>query len=152
MDIELVKTKLQEKLPEYGYELYSISYSRQKGDEILSLVLDRVAPIDMNAIVEISNVISSYLDELNIIEEKYTLDISSLGAEKPLNPDKLKDYVGKYVHVHLTNPIEGENIYEGDLLEVNDEAFTLQYRIKTRTKKVSILLSNIYKIRLAIKF
>ena len=38
------------------------------------------------------------------------------------------------------------------LIEVNEDSITLSYRIKTRVKQVVILLSNIYKIRLAIKF
>ena len=62
------------------------------------------------------------------------------------------DYVNSYVNVHLTNPINGENIYEGDLVAVNEDNILLSYRQKTRTKTVDIQKSNISKIRLAIKF
>ena len=54
--------------------------------------------------------------------------------------------------MHVTNAVEGENIFEGTLEEVNQDSIVLSYRIKTRVKKVVILQSNIYKIRLAIKF
>jgi ribosome maturation factor RimP len=54
--------------------------------------------------------------------------------------------------VHLTNPIKGENIYEGDLKEVDDDKIIITYRQKTRSIDLEILKSNIYKIRLAIKF
>ena len=94
----------------------------------------------------------AYLDELNPFEKAYTLDISSLGAEKPLKVEKLNDYVGRYVHVHLINPIKGENIYEGDLNNVSGEAITITYRNKTRSIPVEINKENISKIRLAIKF
>ena len=114
--------------------------------------MDRVEPIDMEAIVEVSRVLNAYLDELNPFENSYTLDISSLGAEKPLNKDKLGDYVNRYIHVHLVNPIAGENIYEGTLVGQDEEKITLEYRVKTRTKVVDIQKSNISKIRLAIKF
>ena len=149
MELEqLVKSKLQE----IGYELISINSHIEKGEHLLSIVVDRVEPIDMEAIVEVSRVLNAYLDELNPFENSYTLDISSLGAEKPLNKDKLGDYVNRYIHVHLVNPIAGENIYEGTLVSQDEEKITLQYRVKTRTKVVDIQKSNISKIRLAIKF
>ena len=147
-----LEQSIRSKLQEIGYELISINSHIEKGEHLLSIVVDRVEPIDMEAIVEVSHVLNAYLDELNPFENSYTLDISSLGAEKPLNKDKLGDYVGRYIHVHLTNPINGENIYEGTLVGQDEEKITLEYRVKTRTKVVDIQKSNISKIRLAIKF
>ncbi len=147
-----LEQQVREKLNSYGYELISINSRTEKGEHILSIVIDRVEPIDMDAIVEISRVLNEYLDELNPFENSYTLDISSLGAEKPLQKDKLGDYVNRYVHVHLINPIEGENIYEGTLVGQDEEKIALEYKVKTRTKKVDITKENISKIRLAIKF
>ena len=152
MDIIRHKEALEKKISELGYDLISINRKIEKGDVIISIVVDRVDPIDMDSIVSLSNELSSYIDSIDESNEKYFLDISSLGAEKPLKIESLKDYVGRYVNVHIVNPIGGENIFEGDLLEVNEDSITLSYRIKTRVKQVVILLSNIYKIRLAIKF
>ena len=152
MDINYLKPLLEKKINELGYELIEIKSSKVKTDLVLSIVVDRVEPIDMNAIVDISNHLSTYLDEIDKSEQAYLLDISSLGAEKPLKISELDKYVSRYVNVHVTNPIEGENIFEGELSEVNDDSITVTYKIKTRVKKVVILLNNIYKIRLAIKF
>ena len=148
--MELVKLKelIEKKLNELGYDLVSLSFSK----ETLAIVVDKDVEIDMNMIVDLTNEINAYLDELNPFEKAYTLDLSSLGAEKPLKVEKLDKYVGKYVHVHLVNPIKGENIYEGDLKNVNQEAITLVYRNKTRSIEVEINKANISKIRLAIKF
>ena len=148
--MELVKLKglIETKLNELGYELYSLSFSK----ETLSIVVDKEEEIDMKMIVDLTNVINAYLDELNPFENAYTLDLSSLGAEKPLKIEKLDKYIGKYVHVHLVNPIKGENIYEGDLKNVNKDTITLVYKNKTRSIEVEINKANISKIRLAIKF
>lgn len=148
MDLNTLKKLISEKLNEQGYELYSLSFA----NETLSVVVDRVKDIDMNAIVEITNVLNAYLDELNPFEKAYTLDVSSLGAEKPLKVEQLANYVGKFVHVHLINPIKGENIYEGDLISVKDETFTITYRMKTRSMSLEINKQNVSKVRLAIKF
>ena len=149
MDLEAL---LREKTNSLGYELVSVSQRIEKGDKILAIVVDRVKPIDMDAIVALSRELSDYLDELSPIEDAYTLDISSLGAEKPLKMEQLPLYIGSYIHVHLINPINRENIYEGDLVAVNEDNIQLSYRQKTRTKVVDITKANISKIRLAIKF
>lgn len=152
MDVNYLKPLLESKTQELGFELVSLLAKKESGVLYLSIVIDRVEPIDLNTISDFSNAISSYLDEIDHSDEKYTLDVCSLGAEKPLKIDSLSNYVGKYVNVHVTNALEGMNIFEGDLLEVNEDSITVSYRIKTRVKKVVILLCNIYKIRLAIKF
>ena len=152
MDLSKIKNLLEKKIEELGFEPISINRKVEKGDVFLSIVIDRVVPIDMDTIVKVSGDLSSYLDEIDDSEEKYFLDVSSLGAEKPLKVENLKDYVGRFIHVHVNNAINGLNIFEGDLVEVNEDSITLTYREKTRVKTVVILLSNIYKIRLAIKF
>ena len=152
MEVNNLELLLKEKLHELGYELVSVNLNVTKGNKVLSIVVDRVEPIDMDAIVELSHRLNEYLDEIDPIEGEYTLDISSLGAEKPLKVDELDKYIDRFVNVHLINPIDGENIYEGNLVTVSEQNITLSYRQKTRTKTVDITKSNISKIRLAIKF
>ena len=143
---------IKEKVESLGYEFISMNNRLEKGEKIVSIVVDRVEPIDMNSIVDLSRELNAYIDEINPFEESYTLDISSLGAEKPLKVEQLDKYLNRYIHVHLINPIEGENIYEGTLVSLNEETITLNFKVKTRTKTVDIPKANISKIRLAIKF
>lgn len=152
MNIELIKSSLEEKLSSLGYKLYSLSLKREKGNNVLSIVVDRVKPINMDDIVDLTGKISSYLDEIDISNDSYILDISSLGAEKPLEINELSQYIDSYINIHLINPINGENIYEGYIREVNEKELIIETRKKTRVIKLVILLDNIYKIRLAIKF
>ena len=152
MELSKIKPLLEAKISELGFEPISINKKIEKGDVLLSIVVDRVEPIDMDTIVKISQDLSTYLDEVDNSDEKYFLDISSLGAEKPLKIEDLDKYVGRFIHVHVNNAIDGMNIFEGDLVEVKEDSLTLTYRIKTRVKTVNILFNNIYKIRLAIKF
>ena len=148
MELSELKQLITKKVNSLGYELVSISYV----NATLSIVVDKEEDIDMEMIVSVTNELNSYLDELNPFEKAYTLDISSLGAEKPLKVEKLDKYIGKYINVHLINPIKGINIYEGDLVNVNNESIIINYKNKTRSISLEIAKSNIYKIRLAIKF
>ena len=152
MELNNLKELLEKKINECGYELYSLSLERRQGDLVLAIVVDRVQEIDMSAIVELTNVLNPYLDEINPFETSYSLDISSLGAEKPLKVERLNDYLESFIHVHLINPVKGENIYEGTLMSVSDSSIVLEYKIKTRSVTVEILKENISSVRLAIKF
>lgn len=152
MDLNALKPLIESKVNSLGYDLISLTSKKEGGDLFLSIVIDKVEPIDMNMIVEVTNVLSSYLDEIDSSNEAYMLDISSLGAEKPLKVEGLSNYVGRYINVHVNNAIMGENIFEGTLKKVNSDNIELEIRIKTRVKLITIENSNIYKIRLAIKF
>ena len=152
MELNQLKGLIESKVNELGYDLVEFNYAHKDGQDLLSVVVDKTVEIDMEMIVELTHALNDYLDELNPFEKPYTLDLSSLGAEKPLKVEKLDAYVGKYVNVHLVNPIKGENIYEGDLSEVDDDKIIITYRQKTRSIKLEVLKNNIYKIRLAIKF
>ena len=152
MEKKQIEKLLSEKLASLGFDLASFSISFSKNEQVVSIVVDRVENIDMEAITKLSQELSLFFDEIDPFDRAYTLDISSLGAEKPLKVEDLSKYLNSYVNVHLINPIDGENIYEGDLVDVKEEKITLSYRIKTRVKTVDITKSNISKIRLAIKF
>ena len=152
MNLEKIKPLLETKLSEMGYELYSLTFHANKGDKVLSVVVDKVKPIDMNEIVKVSEDVSAYLDEIDDSNDPYTLEVSSLGAEKPLKVEALANYIDRYVEVRLINPIEGENIYLGFIRKVEEESISLEIRIKSRIKEINITKSNISKIRLAIKF
>lgn len=154
MEINEFIDLLKNKIKSLSYELVDAKFQRENGDNYLHLVVDRIESINMNDIVELTNAINDYIDnELDISSlPSFIMDISSLGAEKPIKIDKINNYINKYIHVHLINPILGENIFEGDLIEVNDNQITIEFKIKTRKKVLVIEKSNISKIRLAIKF
>lgn len=152
IDVSLIKPEISKRLEELNYSLYSIKSFNDKGGTILEIVVDRDESIDLDDIVKVSNELSTLLDEIIKDDNPYTLDVSSLGAEKPIALEKLDKYVGKYVNLHLSNPYKGENILEGDLSSCNDSEVEITYKIKTRSVKVVIKRKDIDRARLAIKF
>ena len=149
-ELETVKSLINEALAKEGYELYSFKYMPRT--KILEIVVDRDEPINIDNITEISLLISELLDEHDFTETAYTLDVSSLGIEKPIDVNRLDKYVGKYVNLHLANPYKGKNTLEGDLVEVKDDQVLLTYKDKTRDIKCELNKKDIDKARLAIKF
>ena len=72
----------------YNYELYANDFSTNSEDVItpmnknkfLKIELDRVNGLDLDAVVEATNIINPILDEKDLIEENYILDVCSNGG------------------------------------------------------------------------
>lgn len=152
INVKLIENDIKKRLDELGYELYSLKSFNDRNGQILEVVVDREESIDLDDIVKVSDNISSLLDELITDDSPYTLDVSSLGAEKPISLEKLDKYQGKYVNVHLSHPYKGMNVLEGDLIEIDNEKVVITYKEKTRTIKAEVKRNDIDKARLAIKF
>lgn len=149
---ETIKNELQVPLEELGYVIVSVKYTRSKKGNILEIIVDKDDDISIEEIVQVSNLISPLLDVNDYIKENYTLDVTSLGAEKPIQISKLDKYIGKYVNIHLTHPYNGENILEGDLKNIDNGVVELEIKVKSKKKSCLIPLETIDRARLAIKF
>lgn len=149
-DLNTIKVLIEKGLSEIGYDLYSLKYLPR--GKTLEIVVDRLEPINLDDITLVSETISKILDEHDFTEDSYTLDVSSLGIEKPIELSKLHLYQGKYVNVHLSDPFKGMNTLEGTLSFIDDENVTIIYKDKTRDVKCDIKRKSIDKARLAIKF
>ena len=78
MDIEKkVRNLVEEKVNEIGVTIYSIIKEKEGNNYFLRITIDREVPIDVDTCVEVTNIINPILDENDIIEESYILDISS---------------------------------------------------------------------------
>lgn len=78
MDIDKkVRNLVEEKVNEIGVNIDSVIYEKEGNNNFLRITIDREAPIDVDTCVEVTNIINPILDENDIIEESYILDISS---------------------------------------------------------------------------
>ncbi len=146
--LDSVKDRINDLLVSLNYSLYSFKYTRG----LLEIVVDREETISMDDIVEVSQKISNLLDQYEFCEESYNLSVLSLGIEKPLNLEKLENYVGKYVALHLSNPYKGKNNLEGEIKEVDEEFVHLDVRDKSRTITIKLIKKDIDKGNIAVKF
>jgi len=149
---ESVKNLIEKPIMALGYTEVSVKYVKEFGTQYLRILVDRDDVIDLEDIVKVNDLVSPLLDEADLIQNEYVLDVTSFGAEKPIKVENLEKYVGKYVNVHLSNPYKGLNNLEGDLENVTEKEVTIVYKEKTRVIKAVINRQDIDKARLAIKF
>ena len=147
-----IETNISELLKKEGYFLASLKQRKERQTLILEVVVDSYDPINIEQITNISEKISELLDQIDQTDTPYTLDVSSLGAEKPISIETLDKYVERYVNVHLVNPYKGMNSLEGTLKSVTEKEVVIVYKEKTRSIEAVLEKENIDRARLAIKF
>ena len=72
-----VRKLIEEEVNKMGITIDSITYEKEGSNYFLRIVIDRDKIIDIDTCVEVTRVINPLLDEANIIEDSYILDISS---------------------------------------------------------------------------
>ena len=60
-----------------GINIDTIEYIKEGSNNFLRIIIDRDKPINIDECVEVTNIINPLLDDANIIEESYILDVST---------------------------------------------------------------------------
>ena len=148
-----IKNLIEKPIQALGYTEVEVKFVREFGTNYLRVMVDKDDEvIDLDEIVKVNDIVSPILDEADLIKTNYVLDVTTFGAEKPIDVAKLEKYVGRYINIHLTHPYKGLNIIEGTLESVDNDLIVISYKEKTRLIKCEIVRNTIDKARLAIKF
>ena len=126
------------------YELVDVEYVKER-DWYLRVFVDKAGGIDLDDCQALSEKLSARLDERDIIEGAYILEVSSPGIDRILKKDR--DFVreaGKVVDVTLYAPIDGKKIFTG-VLEGRDEK-------SLHLKEISLPRDKVAQVRLHIDF
>ncbi len=75
--LEQIKQSILEPMNELNIIIDSVTWERENNYNFLRIVLDKVNGIDLDAIVEATNIINPIIDELDLIDDEYILDILS---------------------------------------------------------------------------
>lgn len=72
-----VRELIEDEVSKMGIRIDSVVYEKEGSNYFLRIVIDRDKIIDIDTCVEVTKVINPLLDNLNVIDESYILDISS---------------------------------------------------------------------------
>ena len=75
--LDKIKEIISEPISKLDLVVDSIEYVTVGKNNFLNIVLDRINGIDLDTIVEATNIIKPILDEYDLISDEYILDISS---------------------------------------------------------------------------
>lgn len=74
---EKIRELLEKKVEEKGVKIDSVKLEKEDNNLFLRIVIDRDEIIDIDTCVEVTNIINPILDESNLIDEAYILDVST---------------------------------------------------------------------------
>lgn len=138
-----------------GLQLVDVEYVKEGRSWYLRVYVDKQGGIDVEEIAKVSDPISTAMDTIDPdpFPEKYILEVSSPGAERPLKTDAdLEKAVGEYIHISLYQPVDGQKVFEGTLQTLKATELTLVIKDKTRRIPRTFARDAIAHARLAIEF
>ncbi len=74
---EKIKNLLEKEVEDVGVIIDSVKLEKEDNNLFLRIVIDRDEIIDLDKCVEVTNIINPLLDKADLIEESYTLDVST---------------------------------------------------------------------------
>lgn len=142
---EAVEKIAEEILANTDYELVDVEYVKER-DWFLRVYIDKEGGIGLDDCQEVSGLLDEELEELNIINDRYILEVSSPGLDRALKKEKdFKREMGKLVDITLYKAIDGEKMITGKLTGYTKDIITID---ETR----EIALKDIALVRLHIDF
>lgn len=75
--LDKIRNIIEKPMEEIGINVCDIDYVTENKYHFLKITLDKVNGIDLDTIVEATNIINPLLDEYDLIKDEYILDISS---------------------------------------------------------------------------
>ncbi len=150
-----VKEKTEELLEpiisDENLELVDIEYVKEGQDWFLRVYIDKDNGITIDECEHVSRQLSDKLDEVDLIQGNYFLEVSSPGVERPLKTkEDFAKSINKNIYVTLYVHIEGEKEFEGILKSFTNDIVCIEYKFKARKKEVEIPYDKIAKARLAV--
>jgi ribosome maturation factor RimP len=126
MDVsERVRTLVEPLLEEQGLELIDVEHVRGT----LRVTVDRDGGIDLDGVGAATQLVSAALDAADPLPDRYTLEVSSPGVERPLRtPDHFRRAVGKDVTVKTVAGTDGERRLEGVLESADHDGVVVDGR------------------------
>ena len=142
---EAVEKIAEEILANTDYELVDVESVKER-DWFLRVYIDKEGGIGLDDCQEVSGLLDEKLEELNIINDRYILEVSSPGLDRALKKEKdFKREMGKLVDITLYKAIDGEKMITGKLTGYTKDIITID---ETR----EIALKDIALVRLHIDF
>ena len=72
-----VRNLIEEEVNKLGVRIDNIEYLKENGNYFLRITIDKDDLVDLDTCVEVTNIINPILDESNIIDDSYILDITT---------------------------------------------------------------------------
>jgi len=129
--VDKIKEIIEPILQEEQVELVEMIYRKEAGRQVLRLLVDKDNGIQLSDCIKLNEKIGRVLDEGNVIQENYVIEVDSPGIDRPFKVKR--DYeraIGRLVRVTLNEKILGKKEYIARLEEISDAGVKIDVKKK----------------------
>ena len=117
---------LQSAVEDLGCEFWGIECQRASRFMTVRLFIDKEGGVGVDDCADVSRQVSAILDVEDPIADKYNLEVSSPGLDRPLfTLEQFQRYVGEDIAVHLRIPVLDRRKWQGKLEKIENDMLTL---------------------------
>ena len=138
----LITAMVEPLLQDTGLTLVDVEYVREK-DWYLRIFLDKPGGVEIDDCQMVSEKLTEILDAEDPIPDKYFLEVSSPGIDRPLKKDRdFERALGEEVEVHLFKAVDGQKVFTGILsdFDAQDMVLTIAGEEKRFARKAASLV------------
>ncbi len=147
---EIVTELVQPIVEKNNYDLVDVEFVKEGANRFLRIYIDKPGGITIDDCQMVSQELSDKLDVTDPIEQAYFLEVSSPGLDRPLKKDKdFERYKGEVVEIKLFQPIDGQKVFEGELLGLSNNNILIK---KASDEIVEFERDKVAIVKRAVKF
>ncbi len=124
--VDRIFTDFRDEIDE-DIELVDSEFVKEGSNRILRVLIDKETGIGFDDCKQVTKVLETRLDEIDPIKEKYILEVSSCGIERPLK--KMADFErfeGRLAELKLYAPINNVKVIVGVLSGVKSDMILIE--------------------------
>ena len=143
--IDRVREIAEVYLREHGIELIDIVFRREGSGLVLRIVADTKDGITVSECAGLNNFLSEVLDREDVIQDRYTLEVSSPGLDRPIKTDRdFERSIGKVLELTTYEAIDGRKTHEGVLIGVEKDNVVVERQgVSTMIPRSKIALARL---------
>ncbi|WP_410686338.1 ribosome maturation factor RimP [Avibacterium paragallinarum] len=123
---EKLRDLLQDPVEDLGCELWGIECQRMGRFLTVRLYIDKEGGVSVDDCADVSRQVSAILDVEDPIADKYNLEVSSPGLDRPLfTLNQYARFIGQEILVHLRMPVLDRRKWQGVLEKIDNDMLTL---------------------------
>jgi ribosome maturation factor RimP len=147
---ELAESALKELSTDGGHFIVDVLYFEKQRPAKLMIIVDGDNGVTIDTCANLSRKLSALLDEQNVPDNAYVLEVTTPGVDQPL---KMKRQYFKNAGRQFKVQLKDKTIVQGKLEEVTDEKLNIRQVIdKKETKLVEVPFNQIEKAFVMVSF
>lgn len=133
----------------WGIEVVDVEFIPEHGRWVLRVYIDKPGGVTLDDCGDFSSELSTVLDVEDPVPERYALEVSSPGLDRPLKkPRDFERFIGRKAKIKTREPIEGRRNFKAVIRGVSDEGVVVT---DSEERHWTIPIENISKARLEVE-